>query len=181
MSNILLSYSEQVDWMGIGTNVAGPLAAPRGGRPEHRVISIDNPMTQRHATPRSWLLPSLLRVEAISSKAYYPHRLFETGEITRMTEASDGCETSHHLAALVAHAEARFSELHAVLSALFHSLGISYQMVSISHPTFIEGRSGLIICQDREVGFIGEVHPKVLTHWAINMPAVAFELDILLL
>ena len=184
MSNVLLSYEEQMDRMGIvlpGHSAAMPLSAPLGGRPEQRVIHLSNPMTQRHATPRSWLLPSLLRVEAASSKSYYPHRLFETGEVARMTAKMDGCETAHHLGVLIAHADARFSELHAVLSALLHSLSIPYEMVSISHPTFIEGRTGLIRYRGDEVGFIGEIHPAVLAHWEIGMPAVAFELDIAML
>ena len=172
ISNVLLSHAEQSDWMRLGSGT---------DRPEQRLIALQNPMTERHGTPRSWLLPSLLRVEKVSSKSYYPHRLFETGEIARMTAAGDGCETVHHLAVLLAHPEARFSELHAVLSALFHHLSIAYEMGSIIHPTFIEGRAGLIRYQDHEVGFIGEVHPEVLTHWEIGMPTVAFELEISLL
>ncbi len=168
ISNVLSSQEEQIDRMRINGQTT---------RPEGRVVLIENPMTERYAMPRPWLLPSLLRVEGVSSKAYYPHRLFEIGEVARLTKAHDGCETVLHLATLVAHAEARFSELHAVLSALFYSLSIAYQLTPIAHPTFIEGRAGVLLKQGQEIGFIGEVHPEVLTRWEIGVPAVAFEIE----
>jgi phenylalanyl-tRNA synthetase beta chain len=76
----------------------------------------------------------------------------------------------------MSYAEARFSDLHAVLNALLHALGIVYQLVPISHPTFIEGRAGAILVEGQEIGFIGEIHPEVLTQWEIGVPAVAFEM-----
>jgi phenylalanyl-tRNA synthetase beta chain len=185
ISNVLSSSTEQIDRMRMACP-APPLPL-RGegegvrGRPEQRVILLENPMTERHAMPRSWLLPSLLRVEAVSSKTYYPHRLFEIGEVAQMTATGEGCETAFHLAALIAYAEARFSDLHAVLATLFNSLSVSYRMAAMVHPTLIEGRSGLLLQGDQEIGWIGEIHPEVLTKWEIGMPAVAFELDITLL
>jgi phenylalanyl-tRNA synthetase beta chain len=172
ISNMLSSREEQSDWMG------GPF---QENRPEGRIVSIENPMTERYAVPRSWILPSLFRVEEKSSKAYYPHRLFEVGEVTRLTALGQGCETKLHLAGMISHAEARFSELHAVLFALFHTLGLTIQMRVISHPTFIEGRSGALFIEKDgtavEIGMIGEVHPEVLTRWKIGVPTVALEIE----
>ncbi len=185
ISNVLSSSAEQIDRMRIAFPAPPvPLRGKSEGmsrRPEQGVILLENPMTERHAIPRSWLLPSLLRVEAASSKTYYPHRLFEMGEVARMTATGEGCETAFHLGALIAYAEARFSDLHAVLATLFNSLSVSYKMATMAHPTFIEGRTGLLLQGDREIGWIGEIHPEVLTHWEIGMPAVAFEIDITLL
>lgn len=167
-SNVLLSRVEQLDRMRLDA---------ADNRPEQRVVGIENPMTDRHAAPRSWLLPLLLRVEAASAKAHYPHRLFEMGEIARMTPSGDGCETALHLGVLLAHPQARFSELHAILFAFLHAWSVSCRIVSASHPSFIEGRFGLLVNGSQEIGWIGEVHPEVLTAWEIGMPVTAFELD----
>lgn len=143
------------------------------------IIEIENPMTERHCLLRSWLLPSLLRVESTSSKAYYPHRLFEAGEIARQrVDIATQSETCIHLAALIAHPSANFSELHAILEALFYRLSTKYQLMPSTHPSFIDGRAGQIKCQDEEMGWIGEIHPEVLDAWQIGMPSVAFEIEI---
>ncbi|MDC4206822.1 MAG: phenylalanine--tRNA ligase subunit beta [Candidatus Manganitrophus sp.] len=147
-------------------------------RPEGRLIEIKNPMTERFSILRPWLLPSLLRVESASSKAFYPHRIFEVGEVARFTPSGEETETRVHLAALMAHPTANFSELHAVLEAFFYNLSVRYRLEAISHPTFIEGRAGAIFVGEREAGIIGEIDPEVLTRWQIGMPAAAFEIDI---
>lgn len=177
VSNLLSSREEQCDFMG---------GHALETFPEGNMVLIENPMTERYAIPRSWILPSLLRVEGSSSKAYYPHRLFEIGEIARMKTSGErslrgnDCHTAIHLAAMISHAEANFSELHAVLSALFYTLSISVRLVPISHPTFIPGQTGAIFIGDQgvgqEIGWIGEIHPEVLTRWKIRVPSVAFEI-----
>jgi phenylalanyl-tRNA synthetase beta chain len=78
---------------------------------------------------------------------------------------------------MISHAEANFSELHAVLSALFQTLSISIRQEPIAHPTFIEGRTGALFVGNQEIGFIGEIHPEMLTQWGISVPSVAFELE----
>jgi len=147
-------------------------------RPEGRLIEIKNPMTERFSILRPWLLPSLLRVESASSKAFYPHRIFEVGEVAQFTASGTETETRIHLAGLIAHPTANFSELHAVVEAFFYNLSLKYRLEAISHPTFIEGRAGAIFVGDREVGLIGEIDPEVLTRWQIGMPVAAFEIDI---
>ncbi|MFQ5779288.1 MAG: phenylalanine--tRNA ligase subunit beta, partial [Nitrospiria bacterium] len=154
-------------------------------RPEAGIIEIENPMTERFSLLRPWLLPSLLRVEGASSKTFYPHRIFEVGEIARLAlpgarkeKAEESTTTSIHLAALIAHPNATFSELHAVLEALFLGFSQRCLLESIRHPSFIEGRAGKIILMNREVGLIGELNPEVLTRWQIGMPCAAFEIEI---
>jgi phenylalanyl-tRNA synthetase beta chain len=174
LSNLLSSREEQFDFMG-GPASAGGTAL--SNFPEGRIVLIENPMTERYAVPRSWILPSLLRVEGSSSKAYYPHRLFEIGEVARMSPLGDDCKTEIHLGAMISHAEANFSELHAVLSALFYSLSIAIRLVPIVHPSFVDGQVGAIFMGDSKVGLIGAIHPEVLTQWKIRVPSVAFEIE----
>ncbi len=146
-------------------------------RPETRIVEIENPMTERFSLLRSWILPSLLRVEGTSSKAFYPHRIFEAGEVARLApETPDQTETTIQLGALIAHPAANFSELHALLDALFSRLKGAYQLDPATHPSFIPGRFGHIVVDGREVGLIGEIQPAVLDFWQIGMPTAAFEL-----
>lgn len=167
MSNILASRQELIERM--------RLAASEWDR----VVEVDNPMTLSYACLRQWIVPSLLRVESASTRAFYPHRLFEVGEIAVPDPADDlGSRTRMALGALIAHASANFSEVHSSLDLLCFYLNCLYTLEPVSHPSFLPGRAGRILMDGRQVGLIGELHPEVLEQWQVTMPAVAFELEI---
>lgn len=51
------------------------------------------------------------------------------------------------------------------------------RFVAASHPALHPGRSARIMVEGREVGFIGELHPKWRTKYGLPGPAVLFEVD----
>ncbi len=65
MSNILCSREELDYAMGEG----------------ERLVEVDNIMSLAYSVLRNRIIPSLLGVEAASSKAFYPHRIFEVGDV----------------------------------------------------------------------------------------------------
>lgn len=144
-----------------------------------QLVEVDNVMSQSYSALRQWILPSLLRVEAASSRAFYPHRLFEVGEVARPDAAHEmGSQTVAVLGVLLVHATAHFSEIHSCVDTMFYYLNQSYQLEPLQHPSFLEGRAGRIVSQGKSVGLIGELHPEVLERWQITVPAVAFEVDV---
>ena len=166
VSNILTSREESLDRMNRNRNDG-----------EGQLVSIGNVMSQTYSALRDGIIPSLLRVEAASSKSFYPHRIFEAGETAVVDEKADeGTQTFLKLAALLAHPSANFSELHSSLDLLMYYLDRSYQLVPVTHPSFLEGRAGKIVVEGQELGLIGELHPQVLNNWQILMPCTVFEL-----
>ncbi|TLY16958.1 MAG: hypothetical protein E6K67_08875 [Nitrospirae bacterium] len=146
---------------------------------ESRVIEIDNVMSQSVEMLRQWILPSLLRVEATSSRSFYPHFLFEVGEVAILdVSAETGSRTELRLSALCAHAGASFSECHSFLELLCFYLNKAYRLQPNSHPSFLEGRVAQILVGDQPIGLIGELHPEVLERWQISMPCSMFELTL---
>jgi len=128
---------------------------------------------------RQWMLPSLLRVETASSRAFYPHRLFEAADVAIPAPTHEmGSRTETVLGAMVAHAAANFSEIHSCLDVLFYHLGKEYSLEPVQHPSFLEGRAGQIIVAGKSIGVIGEVHPEVLELWQIAVPAAAFDVNL---
>ncbi len=167
MSNILGSRQEFVERMRLE------------GTEHGRLVEVDNVMSLNYSCLRPSLLPSLLRVEAASGRAFYPHRLFEAGEIARPNlSAVIGSETRLAVAALAVQAGATFSDLHSALDVLLYYLGHAYTLKPVAHPSFLEGRVGQIVIDGTAVGYIGELHPAVLEQWQITVPAAAFELDL---
>jgi phenylalanyl-tRNA synthetase beta chain len=164
ISNILTSRAELAQAM---------------NRPEAPLVEVDNVMNENFAALRDSLWPCLLRVEARSSTAAYPHRLFEAGEVARFDpEAPHGSQTELRLGALLAHREASLSELHADLDFLLAQLGVAFELREEEHPSFIPGRSARIVRAGEPIGWLGELHPEVLARWAITVPAAAFELEL---
>ena len=151
------------------------------GHPQARCVEIENVMSQSYECLRQWVLPSLLRVETTSSRSFYPHFLFELGEVVVPDpQAETGTRTDVRLGALLAHANANFSEAHSFLDLLCFYLGMAYMLTPADHPSFLEGRVGLVERDGNAVGWIGELHPEVLERWQITMPCSAFELVIAL-
>jgi phenylalanyl-tRNA synthetase beta chain len=151
----------------------------RVGLPDERVVEIANVMSELYAVLRNTLVPSLLRMEGISSRATYPHRVFELGEVQVYDETADlKSRTEVRLAALIAHSTASFSEAHSYLDGLFYYLDRAYELAPVARGTFIPGRAGEILVGGKSVGFIGEVHPEVLEKWGITMPCALFEITL---
>ncbi|MBU0756335.1 MAG: phenylalanine--tRNA ligase subunit beta, partial [Planctomycetes bacterium] len=140
------------------------------------IVAVDNVMTETYSVLRRSILPSLLRVEARSSKAVYPHKLFEAGEICLPApDVPAGTKTEHYLAGLWASADSGFSEIHSVLDMLFFYLVKPYSLRPASFPFYFEGRSAEVLMGEKVVGHIGELHPEVLTRFHIQVPCGAFE------
>ena len=144
-----------------------------------RMVEVDNAMAATFSCLRQWMLPSLLRVEAASSRAFYPHRLFEAGEVAIPDSSHElGSRTETMLGAVIAHASAHFSEIHSCLDVLCYHLGKEYSLEPVQHPSFLEGRAGRIVVGGKSLGVIGEVHPEVLERWQIAVPVVSFDLNL---
>ena len=144
-----------------------------------RMVEVGNVMSLSFSCLRQWIIPSLLRVEAASSRAFYPHRIFEAGEVAIPDSSQElGSRTDTLLGAGIAHATAHFSEIHSCLDVLFYYLGCVYTLEPLAHPSFLEGRVGSIVADGTMVGVIGELHPEVLERWQIAVPTVVFEVNL---
>lgn len=154
--------------------------AERMNQPDKKLVEILNRMNENYAVLRDLVLPSLLQLEARSSTAAYPHRVFEVGEVAVFAaERPYGSRTELHAAALVVHRQAGLSESHADLLHLAEQLGVELRLKPGEHPCFIPGRCArVLLAPERQVGFLGELHPLVLRQWEIGMPAAAFEISL---
>ncbi len=102
------------------------------------------------------------------------------GTVTLIDESRETRTVSEgKLAVALAHPRVTFTEVKEVLEGTMRHLGFEYGLKEMDHPSFIPGRTGLIIVNGEEVGIIGgEIHPGgVLENWGgIEMPVAVFEL-----
>ena len=143
-----------------------------------KLVELLNPRMTTHTVLRNWLLPSLLETLSHNTHVDYPQRIFEIGPcIGRRENETHPIQETRRLAAVTIHANAGFTEIRSSLDALAKNKGRSFQIKETEHPSFLSGRCGAIISDGREVGVIGEVNPRVIKSWGLNLPAAAFEVE----
>lgn len=146
---------------------------------KERIVGIANPKVQTLTCLRNWLLPSLMEFLSHNLHVEYPQKIFELGTVTLLGDRNETkTKDEEKLAAVVVHASASFSEIKSALDAFFMNFGLEWQIKEAKHQSFIDGRVGVVVVNGRNVGIVGEIHPKVLEAWKLENPAVAFELNI---
>jgi len=146
---------------------------------KERIVEIANPKVQTLTCLRNWLLASLMKFLSNNLHVEYPQKIFELGTVTILDERNETkTKDEEKLAAVIVHANASFSEIKSALDAFFMNLGLEWQIKETKHPSFIDGRVGAAIVNGRNVGTVGEIHPKVLEAWKFENPVAAFELNI---
>lgn len=144
-----------------------------------KVVEISNPKMLTLTCLRNWLMPSLMEFLSHNTHVEYPQKVFETGYVTTFDkEEENRTKNIQRLACAIIHANANFTEIKAILDALFSNLAIKYGIRESKHESFIEGRIGKILVKNEEIGVIGEIHPKVLEAWKLENSVSAFEIDL---
>ncbi|MFB6141418.1 MAG: phenylalanine--tRNA ligase subunit beta [Halosimplex sp.] len=146
-----------------------------GGEP----AVIQEPYSEDYEIVRTWALPSIMLVLENNTHRAYPQHLSEVGVVMDQdeTEATKMSER-HTVAAALARHEASYEDAKASLQALCRSFDVDVWTPPTSHPSFIDGRTAEIVIDGQSVGVIGEIHPKVLVEYDLEVPVAAFEFDL---
>ncbi|MFW5842826.1 MAG: phenylalanine--tRNA ligase subunit beta, partial [Spirochaetota bacterium] len=152
---------------------------PEEERDEARkgIIKVSNPMSENYEYVRNSILPHLLASESVSGNAAYPHRMYEVGKVVLPdSRESYGSKTLDALGFLIADHEANYNDIHSQISTLLYYLGKSFEVAEVDDSRFLPGRVATLLVDGTEVGVFGEIHPRVLDAWGIQMPCAAGEL-----
>ncbi len=133
------------------------------------------------------LLSNLLKIFSENSDSQYPQKIFEIGKvfdkdkspIAKRTET--GIIEKERLSVALVDESVGFMDVRQILDYLLKMLDIEqdkYKIDDAENSDYIQGRVGKIVVHGKEVGFIGEVAPRVLKNWKIKMPVSAFEIDL---
>ncbi|MEM4704359.1 MAG: phenylalanine--tRNA ligase subunit beta, partial [Candidatus Bathyarchaeia archaeon] len=148
------------------------------GCKKEKTVEVLNPKVATMTCLRSWLLPSLMEVFSNNLSVEYPQRIFSLDKVTLLDDKQETrTRDEERLAAAVCHANASFTEIKSDVDALLSNLGRKWQAKKAKHPSFIEGRTAAVLVDNRNVGVLGEINPKVLSAWKLENPVAAFELN----
>jgi phenylalanyl-tRNA synthetase beta chain len=149
---------------------------------EKGFIEVENSKTDYNLL-RKDLTHYMLKILSENVDVEYPHSVFEIGKVFS-TEKSENGKTGEfeeeNLALAIS--PGNFTQVKQVLEYLSRMLGINLKLeeteLEVSNSWFIEGRVGKITLDNKEIGFIGEIHPKILKNWKIKMPVSLFEISL---
>jgi phenylalanyl-tRNA synthetase beta chain len=143
------------------------------------VIEIENPVSSKWSVFRNWLLPSLLEFLSHNQHLEYPQKIFEIGKVFVIDEKTETkTRDVLKIACCISDTKIGYESISSVLDAFLSSVGINYKLKATEHPSFIEGRVAEILINEKSIGIIGEINPLVLNNFKIEMPVVAFEIDV---
>lgn len=139
-------------------------------------VEISEYVSETYSCVRTWLLPGLVETLSRNRHVDYPQKIFEQGKVT--VRKGDDTMDYDRIALASAHYRADFTEMKQCLDFIARLCGFGYELVEEEHDSFIPGRTGRIVVKGVKVGYIGDIHPKVLNNWGIETPVAAMELNL---
>ena len=141
-------------------------------------VKLKNVVNPDYDTLRTWLMPGAMKIFSENKHYEYPQKIFEIGRVFSKGESETGViEKTKLNVSLIGNGE-DFTKIKQILEGLFVNLGLNLKVFEIEHNSFIAGRTGVIIVENEDVGFIGEIHPQVLENFNLDNQVSSFELDL---
>ncbi|MFH1212349.1 MAG: phenylalanine--tRNA ligase subunit beta [Candidatus Woesearchaeota archaeon] len=143
------------------------------------VVEMKNSVSKEYNTLRAWLIPCLLETLKNNKQHEYPHRIFDMGAVfVKDRKEETGVREDQHLAVAIAQQDADFTKIKQILDYLMRMIDAEYKTMETRNPSFLAGRAASVVCNSKEIGFLGEISPEVLENWNLDMPVSVFEIDI---
>ncbi len=153
------------------------------------VIQVANPLSEEQSVMRTHLLGGLLdTVSRNLARKNSSLAFFEMGsiflpvgkqlpdEVLKLTAVTAGKTEVNWLQNSV---EMDFFFLKGILEKLLREIGVENpSYIQLNDPSYHPGRSARILCQEKEIGVIGEIHPLVRQNYGIKPRVCAFDLDV---
>ena len=117
----------------------------------------------------------LLKILSENIDAPYPQKIFEIGKIFT---AKSEIQENDTLALAIS--PAGFTEIKQTLDFLFKMINLKFELKEPAQTQkhFIDGRVAQVVLNKKEIGQIGEIHPKILSNWKTKMPIALCEISL---
>ncbi|VVB84094.1 Phenylalanine--tRNA ligase beta subunit [uncultured archaeon] len=139
--------------------------------PEEGFIEVEESKTD-YTILRKDLTHYLLKILSENVDSEYPQKIFELGRIFNSAKEEE------HLSLAVS--PANFTDTRQIVEYLSKMMNLNFQISEPDKipPYLIDGRTAEIKLDSKAIGFLGEIHPKILKNWKIKMPVALFEINL---
>lgn len=145
-------------------------------RMEKGFISLEESKTEYNIL-RKDLTHYLMKIFSENIDSEYPQKMYEMGRVFTLDN-----EIIEKEKLSIGVSPGNFTDLRQILDYLFKMIGLE-EKIEIQEPDnfpnyFIDGRVGEILFNKNKIGYIGDVHPRILKNWKIKMPVALLEIDL---
>jgi len=157
--------------------------------PGQTTLKLANPISADMSIMRTRLLPGLIQALQYNVNRQQPHvRLFETGLCFR--PEVEGLEQKQHLAAVITGARndegvhirseaLDFYDIKGYLESVLNlARGTEFRFSQTTNPILHPGQGADIYLGETLVGFVGSLHPSILSKLHINQSVFVFEFEL---
>jgi phenylalanyl-tRNA synthetase beta chain len=118
----------------------------------------------------------LLKVFSENSDSEYPQKIFETGKVFNLN--NEKVVESESLA--VAVSSGNFTDIKQTIEYFFRLIDLKIKIEECEEfpKYFIGGRVAKVVLEGKQIGFLGEIHPRILKNWKIKMPVALAEISL---
>ncbi|MBN1336450.1 MAG: phenylalanine--tRNA ligase subunit beta [Deltaproteobacteria bacterium] len=153
----------------------------RWGLPDDdRRVRIANPISTEQTICRVSLLPGLMETLGQNRQHDLPQSIFEVGDACFLdAEAETGAREARLVGVALVGTHVGFADARAVLDAFVHEMGARVSVAPLDHPGLLPGRAAAVLdTGGRQVGILGEVHPRVLETYGLHHPVAVVEVGL---
>ena len=148
-----------------------------------RVVEVENPLSSDFQYLRPSLIPNLLKDVEKNQKSFPEIRIFELGKIFTLRQAQDKSGEKIMLTGILV--GDMFFRAKGVVDSLLNKLGISDVWYDEYKPTPEDSKLSIwhpqkcaeIKTDGKEIGFLGEVSPRIINNFDIQGKVVLFDID----
>jgi len=157
-------------------------------QPKSAVLEIENPTSADFQYPRPSLIPNLLKNVTTNQKFFKEIKIFELGKVFNLAPKFGGREKRMLTGVMTVPAEGggpAFFEAKGVIDSLLNKMGISNIWYDEYKPTPEESKISIwqpkkyaeIKVDNEEIGFLGEISPRIIDKLKIEGKAIIFDID----
>ncbi|MCD6196765.1 MAG: phenylalanine--tRNA ligase subunit beta [Staphylothermus sp.] len=144
---------------------------------EDELITITNPKMEKYTSLRRWLVPGLLEIIDANKEKEAEIRIFEIGDVAIPDKSTDtGARIERRLGIAVSHRKATLTNGLAIVSTLMERLGLIPRYEKAVIKGLLPRRTAKICIDNIEIGYVGEIHPRVLLRIRHDKPVVVSEI-----
>ncbi|WP_054857981.1 phenylalanine--tRNA ligase subunit beta [Vulcanisaeta sp. JCM 16159] len=147
---------------------------------QRELVEVENPKSELYTVLRDHIWPQLMEVAA-RNKALVEGvlKIFEVGYVVSPNQESEvGVREDLVLSYLISGPEITLTDGLSVLRSLLTSLGINYSLKPCEYVSGLPERTACIHVGNRDVGFVMEVRPDVITAFDLEHPIVVSEIKL---
>ncbi|GAB6946591.1 phenylalanine--tRNA ligase subunit beta [Vulcanisaeta sp. JCM 16161] len=145
---------------------------------QRELVEVENPKSELYTVIRDHIWPQLMEVAA-RNKALIEGvlKIFEVGFVVSPNQESEvGVKEDLVLSYLISGPEITLTDGLSVLRSLLISLGINYSLKPCEYVSGLPERTACVHVGNRDVGFVMEVRPDVITAFDLEYPVVVSEI-----